>query len=177
MEIEQVVGDEETTRLMVRREGDGPEVARPGVVILALPEDNLLHLPPFEHLAELRPDRLRVFGHEQKALMARYGIGELHVGLLDIVEIRLPVGSLMRPGQHDAALWFPFGGNVKIALLIFVHVVSGLFIRHKISINLRKYKTLQPFLFLLCSIKALSAISVTTFDIYQNGVIDICQPL
>ena len=112
-------------------------IACPGIVGGTLVEHHLLQI--YLCLRELLAHQFDIRSHHQQHLIARNGTRHLDIGSRNLLQIRLPIGVLMRPCQLNTPLRFPFGRENKVVFRIsFVHVFLFVVFDDKCTKNIRK---------------------------------------
>ena len=83
-------------------ERDEGVVASPSVVVVALVDAHVLHLLGRKTILKLCTHRIRMLCGDDKRLVMSHSLGYLHESFGDIVEVRKPVGILVRPCELHA---------------------------------------------------------------------------
>ena len=83
-------------------ERDEGMVASPSVVVVALVDAHVLHLLVRKTLLKLCTHRVWMLCGDDKRLVMSHSLGYLHESFGDVVEVRKPVGILVRPCELHA---------------------------------------------------------------------------
>jgi len=83
-------------------ERDEGMVASPSVVVVALVDAHVLHLLGRKTLLKLFAHRVWMLCGDDKRLVMSHSLGYLHESFGDVVEVRKPVGILVRPCELHA---------------------------------------------------------------------------
>ena len=160
LEVEQMDGDDETVVLVLGNQRDGAMVASPCVVAVDFIELDAAHLSVGKSLCEHLPCAFYDGGDHKQTFKTGDGLCQLQIRVGDLPQVGFPVCVSMGPGEHDAALWFPFCGKHE--------VVGGCGVTHRLNIKLIECKSNKkttemsicrpiilclPLIFVACSIK------------------------
>ena len=100
-----------------RDERDEGVVACPSVVVVALVDAHVLHLLGRKTLLKFFTHRVWMLCGDDKRLVMSHSLGYLHESFGDVVEVRKPVGILVRPCELHARLAMPLGRKYIVFVL------------------------------------------------------------
>ena len=115
LEVEDAVRHHPGVLLFAQHHREGAVVAHPGIIAFYLVEQHAAHLFGRELFLELVSGGRHIGCSHKQLLVARDDICQFEISICNFRQIRLPVGAGMWPGEHDGALWLPFGRECEIA--------------------------------------------------------------